>query len=134
MSIKISNNVYHIIGFDKENKVIQLLDEDGNDNNYIRKGGIIIWEEYPPTCNKCKKANITNQFCTDKCYTFNAIRSNETNKIIRNYDAKKKEINEKIKAELELIKDMKKNNIDYMSPLFSSFRSEDNTERMVFPT
>jgi len=133
MSIKICNNVYHIIGFDKKNKVIQLLDKDGNDNNYIRDGSIIIWEEHPPTCIKCKKANIINQFCTDKCYTFNAIRSNEKNKIIKNYDVKKKEINEKIKAELELIDEMKKNNIDYKSSLFSSFRSEDNTERMVFP-
>lgn len=132
MSITISNKIYYIIGMDKDNQVIQLLDEDGEDNKYIRIDGTIIWEGNPPTCNKCKKANITNQICTDKCYNFHAIKINEKKDVIKRYRKKKKEMKLKIEEEEQLIKASKKDGIVYKSKIFSQFTSEDNTEKMTF--
>ena len=124
-----------ILGIDYEEGMLQVLDHDEDDYDiddvkYSRIGSTVLWEENPPTCSKCIK-NKTS--CSKKCYNFVALRPSIMKTITKSHKSKQESKRQLIKEELQKIKDMKKDGLDYESWLYKSlFQSEDNTERMTF--
>lgn len=125
-----------IIGIDYEEKMLEVIDHyeedyDIDDVKYLRKGSTVLWEDNPPTCSKCIKNNKTS--CSKKCYNFVALRPSNMKAITKSHESKQESKRQLINEELQKIKDMKKEGLDYESWLYKSlFESEDNTERMTF--
>ena len=125
-----------IIGIDYEEKMLEVIDHyeedyDIDDVKYLRKGSTVLWEDNPPTCSKCIKNNKTS--CSKKCYNFVALRPSNMKAITNSHESKQESKRQLINEELQKIKDMKKEGLDYESWLYKSlFESEDNTERMTF--
>ncbi len=130
------NDYMLILGIDYEEDMLQVVyineeDYDINDVKYLRKGSTVLWEDNPPTCSKCIKNNKTS--CSKKCYNFVALRPSNIKAITKSHKSKQESKRQLINEELQKIKDMKNEGLDYESWLYKSlFESEDNTERMIF--